>query len=200
MAGPATSLLIGLLFFERGPDHRLISALPPMIHVRASDALATPWLKEVTTALEREVAGGGPGTVSILSNLSQALFGHAVRTYVAGLPRSGDGKWFAALMDEEIGPALAVIHQRPGEPWSVQSLADHVAMSRSTFAERFNNVVGEPPMQYLVAYRMNKAEQMLRDGGMAVKDVAARVGYGSLAAFSNAFKRERGVSPGSLRR
>lgn len=202
--GAPVAMLVGLLFFERSPDRRLLSALPPVLHARGGPNGA-PWVRDVLSALEREVAGGGPGTVSVMSRLAHALFDHAVRDYVLSLPQPSSApsadhsRWMQALMDEEIGPALAMMHQRPQQQWTVQSLADHVAMSRSTFAERFNSAVGEPPMQYLVGFRMTKAEAMLREGSLPVKEVAARVGYGSLAAFSNAFKRERGVSPGKLR-
>lgn len=201
--GAATVLLVAVMFFDRGGDQRLLSALPPVLRVKAGGGLGG-----VFHALEGEIASGGPGTLAMMSRLMQAVFDEAVRGYVtslmladgSGASENGRSRgWIEALLDEGIGPALALIHNFPERMWSVQGLAEEVAMSRSTFSERFGALVGEPPMQYLLNYRMKRAEMLLREGKLPVKEVAARVGYGSLAAFSSAYKRERGVSPGRVK-
>ncbi|MDB5297735.1 MAG: AraC family transcriptional regulator, partial [Phycisphaerales bacterium] len=100
----------------------------------------------------------------------------------------------------EVGLALSMIHARPGDPWTVARLADRVAMSRSAFAERFAGAVGEPPLRYLTTFRMRRAAELLRTSAAGVREIAARVGYESEAAFGHAFKRCHGVSPGAYRR
>jgi len=108
--------------------------------------------------------------------------------------------WLAALNDLQIGAALALVHADPQASWTVASLAAKVAMSRSAFAARFVQLVGEPPLQYVTRWRMQKASGILRDGHASLAEVAARVGYESEAAFSKAFKRAVGSTPGAYRR
>jgi AraC-like DNA-binding protein len=110
-----------------------------------------------------------------------------------------NNNWFAALNDAEIGPALGLMHIKPEEPWTVASLAEHAAMSRSAFAARFMAVVGQSPLKYLTDCRMRKARDLLRDGRLGLKAISAKVGYTTESAFSNAFKRHIGQSPGAFR-
>jgi AraC-like DNA-binding protein len=105
-----------------------------------------------------------------------------------------------ALSDRSIGKALALIHERPADGWTVEKLASAVALSRSGFAERFRALVGDPPLDYLARWRMTKAAELLRDSDLAMIDVAERVGYRSEASFNRAFKRLEGVTPGAFRR
>ena len=103
--------------------------------------------------------------------------------------------WLAGLRDPYIGRALALLHARPSEEWTAESIAREVGLSRSAFAERFNSLVGQPPMQYLALWRMHIAAQRLRDGRRTVAQVGFDIGYESGAAFSRAFKRQFGVAP-----
>jgi len=104
------------------------------------------------------------------------------------------------LRDPQIGRALALLHARPTDEWTAETLALEVGMSRSVFAERFTSLVGHPPMHYLALWRMHVAAQQLREGQGSVAQIAFEVGYGSEAAFSRAFKRQFGTSPGMWRR
>lgn len=123
----------------------------------------------------------------------------AVRSWIAGQPDDGGG-WLGALRDRRVGQALGLMHRSPGDAWTVATLADAVAMSRAAFAARFTGLVGEPPLAYLTHWRMSLAASWLRDGDLGVMEIAARVGYGSEAAFSKAFKRRFGVAPAAFRR
>jgi transcriptional regulator GlxA family with amidase domain len=104
------------------------------------------------------------------------------------------------VADPAIGSALRLMHARPGEPWTVEQLAASVAMSRSAFAARFTELVGEPPLQYLARWRMTIAAQRLREDDAVIADVAQAVGYANPVAFSKAFARMQGIGPGTFRR
>jgi AraC-like DNA-binding protein len=108
--------------------------------------------------------------------------------------------WLGALRVKQIGRAISLIHRAPGRAWTVASLATEVAMSRSAFAARFAELVGEPPMHYVARWRMHVALTWLKEHDAPLGDLAARLGYESEAAFSRAFKRFIGVSPGAARR
>lgn len=105
-----------------------------------------------------------------------------------------------AVRDRHIGRALALLHGEPGRDWTVDALAREVALSRSALAERFAALVGEPPIQYLMRWRLALAAQALQSSGEAIARVAARSGYDSEAAFSRAFKREFGLPPAAWRK
>ena len=106
----------------------------------------------------------------------------------------------AAVADQQIGAALSLLHGAPEKPWSLASLGKQVAMSRSAFAARFARLVGQPPMEYLAARRMERARELLRGAGMNAAAVAGKVGYRSEAAFGKAFKKIVGIGPGAFRR
>ena len=147
----------------------------------------------------RESSAFRPGAESMLAKLSELMFVEAMRRYVGTLPPDGKG-WLAGVRDAQVGRALALLHGDPGRAWTVDDLGREVALSRSALAERFTALVGEPPIQYLMRWRLALAAQMLRAGRDAVGRVAERTGYESEAAFSRAFKREFGMPPAAWRR
>ncbi|HEX6050717.1 MAG TPA: AraC family transcriptional regulator, partial [Gemmatimonadaceae bacterium] len=108
--------------------------------------------------------------------------------------------WLGALRDRQIGYALGLMHRDPARAWTLSSIASEVAMSRSAFASRFAELVGEPPMRYLSRWRMHLALDMLRERDPGLAELASTLGYGSEAAFSRAFKRVVGITPGMARR
>ena len=134
----------------------------------------------------------------MLSRLGELLFVEVMRRYLAGLPPTNTG-WFAGLRDDHIGRALHEIHQRPAHAWTLDELAKTAGMSRSMLAERFALLVGVPPIQYLASWRIQLAASLLRSTKGSVAEVAERVGYGSEAALSRAFKRQLGVPPARYR-
>jgi AraC-like DNA-binding protein len=140
-----------------------------------------------------------PGAGSIAARLVEVLLVHMVRRHLEqGLVDSQSS--IGALLHPEIGPALGLIHRHPEQPWTVASLAEQVAMSRSAFSAEFTSVAGKPPMRYLREHRMQLASRLLQDRRRGLKEVAARVGYESIAAFSAAFKRWSGEAPATYRR
>lgn len=197
--GPVTTLMGGAFFFQNHQDSRFVSSLPPILHIRAEDGRIAPWLEDTVRFMAYEMEEYGPGSRIVINHLSQILFIQAVRAYVRTIP-AGDGNWLQAILDPEIGPALGSIHHHPEVNWTVASLAETVAMSRSAFAARFMQLVGEPPLQYLTRRRMDRAMEMLRETRQAIKEIAQQVGYESEAAFSKAFRRMHGLAPGAYRK
>lgn len=140
-----------------------------------------------------------PGGETIITRLADVLDVQAVRTWIERDPSAQTG-WLAALHDPRLGRALTLVHREPARAWSVESLASEVGMSRSGFAARFTEVVGEPAMQYVTRWRMLVALTRLSEGEESLSEIAGRLGYQSEAAFSRAFKRIIGTSPGAARR
>jgi AraC-like DNA-binding protein len=135
----------------------------------------------------------------VITRLSDVLVIQAIRAWIESDASAQTG-WIGALRDPQIGRALSLIHGDPAREWTVASLADELAMSRSAFAARFTELVGEPAMQYVTRWRMQVAINSLQDDGATVAELAARLGYRSEAAFARAFKRVVGRAPGAVKR
>ena len=198
-SGTVTSMIHGVFFRGDTRSDSLLLGLPPVLHVQAGQGGAATWLKQTVDMLNFETTRFEPGAQSLINHLTQTLFIRAVRACLARVP-AANTTWLQAILDPEIGTALGFIHDTPNAPWTVQSLADTVAISRSAFAARFTALLGQAPLQYLTGYRMRKAAEMLSSGQAQVKEVAIRVGYDSEAAFSKAFKRTMGIAPSLYRK
>ncbi len=187
-------LLCGFL----GCDHRafepLRRALPSLFKVELSAGMHTLARSAVADALDE-----GPGSDGLRGRLAELLFLGALRQYIRGLPPDATG-WLAGLRDPLVGRALQALHREPCRHWTVDELALCTASSRSTLAERFRDLVGEPPMHYLARLRMQLASRLLDGGRHSIEWVAGEVGYDSSAAFQRAFKRSFGVPPATWRR
>ena len=197
--GAATRFVCGYLACSRSVCRPLLDALPRVLRIPIGDGPAAGLLRELLRVGVRESSASRPGTESMLAKLSELMFVEAMRRYAESLPPEGKG-WLAGVRDAQIGRALALLHGEPGKAWTVDELARNVALSRSALAERFAALVGEPPMQYLMRWRLALAAQTLRSGGEAVARVAERSGYESEAAFNRAFKREFGMPPAAWRK
>jgi AraC-like DNA-binding protein len=127
------------------------------------------------------------------------MFVDAVRAFAETLPATSTG-WLAGMRDRFVGRALALMHERPAEAWSIDDLGKQVGLSRSALHERFVELIGLPPMQYLAQWRMQVAARLLRDTQSSVAAIALEVGYDSEAAFARAFKRLVGSPPSLWRR
>jgi AraC-like DNA-binding protein len=198
-AGDSTRLLAGcfrLEGLERSPLH---ATLPLVMHVRGSGERPAPHVEHILRLVELEATANEPGSRSLIDGLLRVLYLKTLHDHVAQLPE-GRASWLKALSDPEIGHALAAIHARPEVPWTVAALAEEVAMARSTFAARFTAWVGEPPLEYLTRWRIQKASLLLRTTRTELKAVATRVGYESASAFSKAFTHWMGTPPGAYRR
>ena len=194
--GAACVLLCGEFHFGGTLAAPLLACLPPSIHL--SSAAGEGSLAGLATMLRAEAANERFGSRAVMNKLSDALFVIALRHHMQHNP--GDHGLLAALSDPRIAPALALIHARPGEGWTVEALADHVHLSRAAFAQRFTDLLGEPPMRYLTRWRMTEAARLLQDPRASVSRIAAEVGFETEAAFRRAFKRVHGSGPGALRR
>jgi AraC-like DNA-binding protein len=176
----------------------LMGRLPPVIHVPA-DPVAGRDLAALVELLAMEVGARRPGSRAAAARLFDTLQIAAIRHW---LDRQADDEapsWLRALRDPTLARVLTALHERPAEPWTVESLAREVHLSRATLARRFAEVVGEPPLTYLTRWRMHLAAQRLKDSTETV-GVAREVGYTSEYAFNRAFARHRGQPPGRYRR
>jgi AraC-like DNA-binding protein len=197
--GAETTLVSGRFHFQDRKNNPLLAVLPPVITLPGKSCQTIHWLEPTLKFIACEAESGRPGAQTVISRLADVLFIQIVRGHLASLPANSPG-WLGALSDPQIGAALGVIHQTPEQNWTVQSLAAKVAMSRSAFASRFTRLVGEPPLQYITRWRMQKAAGLLREGNATLGQIAQSVGYDSEAAFSKAFKRAVGSAPGAYRR
>jgi AraC-like DNA-binding protein len=184
---------------DERPFNPLLTALPRTIHLSGggNDA-ASGWLATLMNIAVRESGSARAGRDNILARMSELMFVEAIRRHIETLPIAQTG-WLAGLRDPVVGQALAALHAEPALAWTVESLARAVGVSRSVLADRFAEMVGLPPMQYLALWRMQRASRLLLEGE-PVAEVAAAVGYESEAAFSRAFKKLVGEAPAAWRR
>lgn len=194
--GAPVDMASGRFTFENDVTDLLLRHLPPMIHLRAADA-ASGALANVLSLLRLESSELHIGGEIARSSLAALALVHVLRAYLAAAQQPVG--WLGALTDGKIGKALSVMHESPGDRWTVDSLARAVAMSRTAFANRFRDRVGETPLEYLNHWRMTLARTALSDTDNSLAEIAASVGYLSDTAFSIAFKRSVGVSPGRFR-
>jgi len=192
--GAETTTVCGAFTFENQIGNPILPLLPDLIHVPREKIENAVWLEPILRLLAHEAQNPREGSGSIISHLTGIIFVQAVRAWIESQPQ-GQGGWLGALRDKQISSALNLMHQRPGEPWTIAKLASEVGMSRSPFATKFTSLVGEPPLAYLTKWRMNLAARYLRDEQMRIREIAERVGYESQASFTNAFKRSFSISP-----
>lgn len=192
--GPATKLIYGGYVIEDELTYRLLSVLPTIIRIPAENGQPKPWVTDALQLLRHEQADSTCGFMAVNSVIARFLFVRVIRAFISAMP-SGSESWLQAFLDPALGPILGFIHLRPEAPWTVDALAKAARMSRSTFAARFTEMVGQSPLQYVTLCRMQKAKDLLGDVHISIKETASMVGYGSEAAFSTAFKRTTGISP-----
>ena len=198
--GPTeVELVCGFFGCDARPFNPLLAALPRMLRGSDRDGLRAGWLSRFVETAEAESRSPGPGGESVLSRISELMFVELVRRHVEGLPPNRSG-WLAGLCDPHVGRALAALHASPGDAWTVEQVARAAGLARSSLAERFAALIGEPPMQYLTRWRMQVAAGLLATTHDGVGAIGARVGYASEAAFNRAFKKSVGVPPATWRR
>ncbi|MDG2522576.1 AraC family transcriptional regulator [Caulobacter segnis] len=191
--GGGDVLLAGSRFEVNGSHaEALLAALPPIIHIRsAADQSALRWSIEL---MMREVREARPGAWLIAQHLAHMMLAQALRLYLAQVPKDAVG-WLAGLADPQIGTALAQIHADPVRDWSLEALAAAAGMSRTVFARRFRERMGETPIAYLTRWRMMLAAERLLAGRDPIGVIARSVGYESESAFTAAFRRVMGSPP-----
>ncbi len=218
-SGKGTQFICGYLHCDQR-FNPLIGALPPLIVVhthhdegtgaaaplRAADGAVAPvlpissgdWLGTTLRQMIEEARDERPGGADMLARLSELLYVEMVRRYMRSLTPADHG-WLAGVRDPIVGQALRLLHAQPERDWTVEELADAVAVSRSTLAQRFTAQIGETPIRYLAGWRIQLAKRLLKETDLRLAEIAERVGYTSEAAFNRAFKRHVGWPPATWR-
>jgi len=170
----------------------LLGLLPPIVHIRTeSDKAAMRWSLE---RLRQELRERQPGGFLVAQHLAYMMLVQALRLHLSEGLKGGVG-WLFALADKQMSKAITAMHDDPARRWTLQKLAQIAGMSRSIFAQKFKDTVGEPPMEYLLRWRMTLAGDKLVNSSDAISVIALSLGYESESAFGKAFKRVMGCSP-----
>jgi len=186
-------LIGGRFAFEGDYAGLLFGALPAIVHLRdASNQAAV--LRWALDQLAVEIRDGVPGQALMADHLAHIMLLQVLRLWLASAPGKSSG-WLRALSDPRLARAIGAMHAEPGRRWTLAALADQAGMSRTTFAERFRDAIGRPPLDYLTDWRMHLAADRLRRTDDGIASIAFSVGYESEAAFSTAFRRVTGCAP-----
>jgi AraC-like DNA-binding protein len=192
------TVVCGFLGCDARPFNPLLAALPRLLHMPGA-ADRRGWIRHFIDVAVEEANRKRPGGEAVLERLSEMMFVDVVRRYLESLPAEQTG-WLAGLRDRFVGRALGLLHERPAHHWTIDGLGEAVGLSRSALHERFAQVIGQPPMQYLAQWRMQLASRLLLESTMNVASIALETGYESEAAFNRAFKRFVGMPPATWRR
>lgn len=194
----STKMVCGHLTFRRGADHPILHTLPDYIYTTAGDRAREPLLDEMLRLISRRIFVEDLGSAASLTRMSEIVFIELVR---AGIGRDQKlSTMVSAFRDKYIGQALELIHKRTSEPWTVETIAREIGMSRSRFSDRFSNLLEVSPMAYLSEWRLQKALTLLEDWRCSIQQVSNQVGYQSPAAFTRAFSKRFGESPRQYQR
>lgn len=189
---PDVRLLGGYFVFDSPDVSLLASLLPTIVHMRDAERLAT-----LVNLVGDEATAQRPGRDLVLTHLVEVLLVEALRA----TPREdAPPGLLRGLADARLAPAIRELHGHVERSWTVTQLARAAALSRSSFFERFTRTVGVPPMEYLLAWRMALAKDLLNRRELALAEIAERIGYGSASSFSTAFSRYVGVPPSQYAR
>ncbi|MBV8124815.1 MAG: AraC family transcriptional regulator [Paucibacter sp.] len=193
-----TSWLCGDFGFDGVLSQRLLSMLPPVLILKGLRERPFEWLDLSCHFILDEALNPRAGAAAMISRLLDVIFVQLLRTWATN-GAVGLG-WLSGAIDARINPAISAIHACPQRAWTVSELADLTNLSRSAFADRFQRVVGQAPLSYLTAWRLDRAAELLRYSRAPISNVADRVGYKSEAAFSRAFKGRYEMSPTQWRK
>lgn len=197
--GEPTRIVCGFLAGEKLQSNPVVRSLPSVLCLDYTSGPSAAWIRSTFSYAADEIAAGRMGSETVFAKLSELLFVEAVRRYIENLP-DGQAGWLAGLRDPYVSRALALLHARLKHPWTVDELGREIGLSRSALADRFIQVIGVPPMQYLTNWRMQVAAQELINSGKSIPQIADEVGYESEASLTRAFKRAMGAPPATWRR
>jgi AraC-like DNA-binding protein len=197
--GEPVRMICGYLGCDFAHGNPVLASLPGILRIAVADEDEGDWIRSTFTYAAHEIAAGRPGSETVLAKLSELLFIEAVRRHVATLDDGATG-WLAGLRDPYVSRALALFHGEIARPWTMDELSREVGLSRSALADRFQRLLGQPPMSYLARWRMDVAAQRLRSTSASLAQIASAVGYEAEAAFSRAFKKTYEVAPATWRR
>lgn len=196
--GEATQLICGAVRFDDPAVRQLIELLPRTIMIASLQSSQMEWFRSTLNLLTAEAAARRPGHETVITRLADILIVQAIRHWIDADPAAQQG-WLRGLRDRHVGRALALIHAEPARAWTLPDLAREVGLSRSAFSARFSELIGLPAMEYVTRWRIRVARSKLVEGAVPISKLAEEAGYESEAAFSRAFKRVTGVTPGSIR-
>jgi AraC-like DNA-binding protein len=196
--GEPSRFICGFLSCNPQLSQVCLGGLPKLVKVNIREDASGQWLENSLRFSVTEAMAARAGSDAVLAKLSEVVFVEALRLYLRTLPAPEVG-WLAGARDPIVGQALALLHGRPAEAWTIAALAQQIGASRSVLAERFRHFLGEPPMTYLTRWRLRLGAQALVSGRQGVAQIAGDVGYESEAAFNRAFKREFGLPPARYR-
>lgn len=197
--GKLSRLVCGVLLFNHPLAKKILSVLPEHIVIRQSDNEANTAVESICELMGAESEQLGVGAGAVISRLSEVLVIAAIRAHLLQLGNDSLG-WLDALDDDRIGRSLQLIHEAPDKHWSLEQLAMEVGMSRTSFSQQFKRLVDNTPMDYLTEWRMSLAYSKLQFSNDNILTIALDIGYQSESAFSRAFKKVIGQSPGEVRR
>jgi len=197
--GACTRFLCASYDYDHDVAHPLLSLLPPVLHIAAGGPGESTPLQRAVRMLTDELGAPTPGSRVVIDRLVDVIFVLVVRAWLDG-ENATEASWLRGLRDPAVARAVALLHDRPEFPWTVERLAAEVSVSRATLARRFAELVGEPPLRYLTRWRMDLAARRLRETTDPLEAIARSLGYTSEFAFSRAFSRMRDEPPGRYRR
>src|SRR5256886_3851261 len=192
--GAPTTIVCGSLSFDRASLRPITQLLPNFILMKADQA-RTLALHTTVQALASEMEEQAPGSEVVASRLAEVLVIQVLRAHIASGPERNKG-WLRAIFDPQIGAALSAIHDRVNTPWTVESLAEAAAMSRSAFAARFKELLGQTPLEYVTEWRTRKAVEWLEERDEEATIVSQAAGSGFDAAVRDGVQWGGGVGPG----
>jgi AraC-like DNA-binding protein len=193
-----TTWLTGTFIDDGAAGHRLLNALPEVIAFERLRLRGYEWLDVCFRELIKERHQPSPGAAVMISRILDVIYIQLLRLWATHSEASPG--WLRAGMDSDIGSVLDSLHANLAHDWSVGEMSHRAHLSRTTFAERFTRILGQPPMAYLTNLRMERARDLLQGSDESARQIAVRVGYKSDAAFSRAFTRHHDCSPGQWRR
>ncbi len=191
-------IVCGYFEFDQDWPHPLITALPRVIHLRPEEQHQFGWLDNALRQIICEAEGRQPGAEVLIDRFTEVLFIQVLRAHMQ--LQQGADNYLSALSDKSVAKALSLMHNSPERDWTIEELAREVGMSRSAFANRFHELVRQPPMTYLFAWRMQLAKRQIEQTPTSLTDIGEQVGYQSVSAFKKAFKRFFAQTPASLRK
>lgn len=195
--GNKTELTCGIMGFDQLAGKQLMQQLPQVLMLEQLEDTTQQWLNSTLQFIGYEARHLKPGGETIITHLGDILVIQLIRHWMANAPQANEG-WIGALKDKHIGLALRAIHHQPEKKWTVDSLAQQCGMSRSGFSAHFKQRLGQSVKSYLTQWRMQLAYQRLKQKHEPLIVLAQALGYESEAAFSRAFKRVMGISPGNI--
>ena len=192
-----TLLLCGYCEFDGAASTPFLQLFPAMTIVREDDIHGHAWLKATLDQLSNEFTNRSPGAELVIDKLTEIVIVELIRI---NFGRESSNPFVQALTDKQISKALHLLHDKPEEHWTLQTLADAVGVSRAAFAKKFRELVGSPMFEYLTQLRIDRAKEMLVSSGLATAEIAYRVGYESDVAFAKTFRRMTGQTPARFRK